>query len=57
MTNEACVAECESRGFSYAGTQYYTECCMLTACDNTALWGLANTAIKRLRSQPTWDII
>lgn len=27
MTNELCVSECESRGFSFAATQYYTECC------------------------------
>lgn len=27
MTNELCVSECESRGFSFSATQYYTECC------------------------------
>lgn len=30
MTNEACAAYCESQGFAYAGTQWYTECCMPT---------------------------
>lgn len=48
MTNELCVSECESRGFSFAATQYYTECCK----DITSRFPGPTNMTARLRGLP-----
>jgi hypothetical protein len=38
MTVESCINYCNSAGFIYAGTEYSTECCMLSYEPGTGQW-------------------
>lgn len=33
MTDEACIAYCQNNGFTYAGTEYSSQCCKFSADD------------------------